>query len=932
VIDNSGCNALNLNVVHVDFEADTSLSAGNGVTTIYGCPSATAPQLFLNYEEVNDNQSSGGGQPFIYQTPANDADVDLTITNSNDVYSFTGIPSLQRYNLQGSAGYVPFLAYAPSGKSTGGSSASNAPFQLIGDLNVSQLWQYGIRASDFLYSDPFFAALSNGTTLFAGQILAPPSYWSGANGKRYALDVVYQTGTTGTPNGGATTCTGTSGTGILTCSSATDLSAGQRISIGTDTNKTISSVNASNPSAVQVNLASNLASAYSTGAALSFSAPVLGPEIQMPTKSAASPATLAWSQGDMEQNSGAAANGVAAWVNVAGGTPGTWAGVPLGNSSGQIAPSQISSTTGSGSVVLAASPTFTGNVTTFANGAASQDYLVLQPGTGGTDQIGAFEFANNAGTSEWEIRKDAGNTFRIRDTANSVDRQIQYAGGQTEINSGGSASVAINNTSTSGTGGFIVYEGGSNYNTAAFTVTNAGNASVPGGLTSSAMTDTGLTTAGLVTTTSGGVLGSVATTGTGSAVLATSPTVSGLTNTGTESVTTLNVSGATTLANVTLNGSCTGTGCTQTGTPAWLMYLGTGADGSYEWSSTGSCSTSPTHCYTGCTSSAPCNLSNGEYFATQWQVDAGAYVYENVASAPGLVVHATGACNDYGTILVNGAKSTWVNNGVGGGGGGGSGGGTAAGTAGKSSFANTVNATWGTTDSGTAGAASGGNGGSGSSFSTLFIRAMTNANAGGLDGLYLTGSPGAQGGSSGGVLGYPGGGMVQMCSSISGTSGVIDASGAYGMPPSANSTGAGSGGGGGVVILSSRSTVTTWPTVYVAGGPGGLVTVPEALGTSGSCTTQPKATLGVTSGALNGTCTVVQAGAGCGTGTNVTFNVVGGGGTLGTGTVNPTWSGGALASCTTTAGTSSGYTSATYTTAGTGGDGGNGWYTEFQGW
>jgi hypothetical protein len=171
-----------------------------------------------------------------------------------------------------------------------------------------------------------------------------------------------------------------------------------------------------------------------------------------------------------------------------------------------------------------------------------------------------------------------------------------------------------------------------------------------------------------------------------------------------------------------------------------------------------------------------------------------------------------------------------------------------------------------------------------------------------------------------------------MCASTSGTGGVIDLSGAYGMSPAANSTGAGSGGGGGVGILSSQTAVSTWPTIYVAGGPGGLVTVPEALETSGSCSTQRKATLGVTSGALNGTCTVVQAGAGCGTGAGITFNVVGGGGTLGTRTVNPTWSAGALASCTTTAGTSSGYTAATYTTAGTGGDGGNGWYVEFAGW
>jgi hypothetical protein len=375
LLDNSGCNTINLNVVHVDFEANHALAANTGVTTIYGCPSASTPQLFLNYEEFADNQSGGGGNPFIYQSPANDADIDLTVLNSAGVYNFTGIPSLQRYSIEGSNGYLPFLAYAPSNKSMGNNGAYNTPMQLIGDVNVSQLWQYGIQASDFLYSDPAFAALPNATTLFAGQILAPPSYWSGANGKRYALDVVYQTGTTGTPNGGATTCTGTSGTGILTCSSATDLSAGQQISVGTDTNKRISSVNAANPSAVLVTLASNLASTYSTATTLSFTAPVLGPEIQMPTKSAAVPTTLAWSQGDMEQNSGATANGVAAWVNVAGGTPGTWAGIPLGNSSGQIATSQIASTSRQGTdtnLMTSGSISGTGSsLCTDANGGAT---------------------------------------------------------------------------------------------------------------------------------------------------------------------------------------------------------------------------------------------------------------------------------------------------------------------------------------------------------------------------------------------------------------------------------------------------------------------------------------------------------------------------------------------------------------------------------
>ena len=146
--------------------------------------------------------------------------------------------------------------------------------------------------------------------------------------------------------------------------------------------------------------------------------------------------------------------------------------------------------------------------------------------------------------------------------------------------------------------------------------------------------------------------------------------------------------------------------------------------------------------------------------------------------------------------------------------------------------------------------------------------------------MFLTGGAGVQGGNSGGAGGYPGGGVVLMCGSINGTGGVIDLSGAYGMPPAANSTGAGSGGGGGGGILSSQAAVSNWPAIYVAGGPGGLVTVPEALGTSGTCTTQPKVTLGVSGGALN-SCTVAVAGVGCGTGTNVTFNVVGGGGSGG---------------------------------------------------
>jgi hypothetical protein len=265
----------------------------------------------------------------------------------------------------------------------------------------------------------------------------------------------------------------------LSCSSAADLSVGQRISIGTDTNKTILYVDATNPSAVLVHLGNNLGTTYSTAAALAFSAPVLASEIQLPTKSSAAPTTLAWSQGDMEQNSGATANGIAGWVNVAAGTPGTWAGIPLGNSSGQIAASQISGTTGSGNVVLASGPTFTGNTTTFANGAAAEQDVVIQPGSGG-DQVGALGWSNYSGTSEWKLRKDASNALRLTDTVNSLDREIFYQNGNTNLSAGaGANAVVLNGTASSGTGGLLVQSGGSSPSTV-LTVTGSGNTTATG--------------------------------------------------------------------------------------------------------------------------------------------------------------------------------------------------------------------------------------------------------------------------------------------------------------------------------------------------------------------------------------------------------------------------------------------------------------------
>jgi len=371
--------------------------------------------------------------------------------------------------------------------------------------------------------------------------------------------------------------------------------------------------------------------------------------------------------------------------------------------------------------------------------------------------------------------------------------------------------------------------------------------------------------------------------------------------------------------------------------PPLLQYLGNGADGS---------------CIVGtmCNGSSASTLTlTGDFNWTALTVPFGTTL--NVASASyavGLTGHVLGACNISGLIEA-GTLGTASSSQTGfyGGSSGGPGGGTSAATAGATSYTVAAHSgngnNWPSYTGGAAGAANGGNGSNGISGSCgngqctyQSIQRAALMSGGGQDFQWFTGAYGPQGANSGGLGGTGANHVALICGSITydGTHvGTIDSSGGYGAPSAANSTGAGPGGGGGVVILSSQAPVTQWPNVYVAGGPGGLNTVPDVVAVGGSCTSPPKATLGVSSGAFSGTCTVVQAGAGCGTGAGITWDFLGGGGTAGTAVMNPTWSSGALASCTVTPGTSSGYSAATtYTLSGNGGDGLYGWYAEFQNW
>jgi hypothetical protein len=92
--------------------------------------------------------------------------------------------------------------------------------------------------------------------------------------------------------------------------------------------------------------------------------------------------------------------------------------------------------------------------------------------------IGAYGTLHfNSGTTDtWDL--NCANTgscgLHNANATNPGDVFKAYTNGATNVNSQGSAAVAVNNTSTGGTGGLIVYEGGTNYNNAAFTVTGTG--------------------------------------------------------------------------------------------------------------------------------------------------------------------------------------------------------------------------------------------------------------------------------------------------------------------------------------------------------------------------------------------------------------------------------------------------------------------------
>ena len=162
VLDNSSCGSsdqIHFSSRDIKVEANTTLAPGLGVFTLYDCPSLGGlVQFYLDFENTwvapSYPTQAGFNFPSIAMSPSNDGALIMGVLNSqfpagsgsNTTQKYTGIPALSRNDLSGGSGYIPELSYAPAINSNGAySSIIAAPTQFMDDVNVGQLWQYGIH-------------------------------------------------------------------------------------------------------------------------------------------------------------------------------------------------------------------------------------------------------------------------------------------------------------------------------------------------------------------------------------------------------------------------------------------------------------------------------------------------------------------------------------------------------------------------------------------------------------------------------------------------------------------------------------------------------------------------------------------------------------------------------------------------------------------
>ncbi len=152
---------------------------------------------------------------------------------------------------------------------------------------------------------------------------------------------------------------------------------------------------------------------------------------------------------------------------------------------------------GTGAVILNGSTHGGTGGTVFGSGGATPATVATIDSNGDGTLFGYLRFFASS-AEQWRFNCASSSACNIDDftTGSAVHRIRVYAAAGLDIDSEGSQAVTVNNTSGSGTGGFIVYEGGTNYTVAAFTVTSAGATSNPGNNQVGSASGTGTQTIG----------------------------------------------------------------------------------------------------------------------------------------------------------------------------------------------------------------------------------------------------------------------------------------------------------------------------------------------------------------------------------------------------------------------------------------------------
>jgi len=136
---------------------------------------------------------------------------------------------------------------------------------------------------------------------------------------------------------------------------------------------------------------------------------------------------------------------------------------------------------GTGAIVLNGSANAGTGGVNFASGGGTPSTIASIDNAGNLSNLGRYDiFSGSTDAWRWSCASTSACSLQsMTPTANAYHLRI-YNGSATEIDSEGSAAVVVNNTSTSGTGGFIVYEGSAGSTTIAGSVSGTGNGYLAG--------------------------------------------------------------------------------------------------------------------------------------------------------------------------------------------------------------------------------------------------------------------------------------------------------------------------------------------------------------------------------------------------------------------------------------------------------------------